>query len=110
LGKLDYTNSYTTTFDKFIQKVKVCDSYNVIIHIVYRKTPLFQSYNLISEGQHLPDLFTIHITTKTALNCSSVLGIIHSLFKPVPDQFIDQIAIEEHPLIKHLKTKVTIND
>lgn len=106
----DYTKGYSTTFDKFIQKVNVCDSNNIIIHIDFRTPPLFKSYNLISEGQHLQNLFTIHVTTKTSLSCYTALGIIHSIFEPVPDQFIDQIAIEKHPFLKYLKTKVRIND
>lgn len=106
----DYKKGYSTTFDKFIQKVNVNNSSNIIIRIDFRNPPLFKSYNLISEGQHLPNLFTVHVTTKTSLSCYTALGIIHSIFEPVPDQFIDQIAIEKHLFLKYLKTKVKINN
>ncbi|MFJ8063946.1 HD domain-containing protein [Psychrobacillus sp. NPDC096426] len=105
----DYAKNYSTTLHKFIQKVQECDSNNVIIHTECRKPPLFKAYNLISEGHHIPNLFTIHVTTKTALSCYTALGIIHSIFEPIPDQFIDQIAIEQHPFLKYLITKVKIN-
>ncbi|GGA28612.1 HD domain-containing protein [Psychrobacillus lasiicapitis] len=106
----DLAKDYNTTFQKFIQKDQMCDSNNVIIHVEFRMSPLFKSYNLISEGSPISDLFTIHVTTKTARNCYTALGIIHSLFEPIPDQFMDEIAIEKHPFLKHLKTKLKINN
>lgn len=105
-----HTERNSTTFHKFNEKFQSSDPHNVIIHKECRKLPLFKSYNLISEGHHISDLFTIHVTTKTALNCYTALGIIHSIFEPVPDQFIDEIAIEKHPFLKHLKTKVKMNN
>ncbi|TQR19103.1 HD domain-containing protein [Psychrobacillus vulpis] len=106
----DYTQVFSNTYHKFVHKLQVSDSNTIIIHTEWQKPPLFKSYNLISEGHHFLDLLTIHVTTKTTSNCYTALGVIHSLFEPVPHQFIDQIAIEKHPFLKYLKTKVRIDD
>ncbi|QFF99139.1 bifunctional (p)ppGpp synthetase/guanosine-3',5'-bis(diphosphate) 3'-pyrophosphohydrolase [Psychrobacillus glaciei] len=106
----DYTQVYSEIFNQFLHHVHEEDSSEFIVHTNWKKPPLFQLYNLVSEGHNLQELFTIHITTKTTLNCYIVLGTIHSLFEPVPNQFVDKIAIENHPFLKYLETKVKIED
>ncbi|WP_157764754.1 HD domain-containing protein [Solibacillus sp. R5-41] len=105
----EYTLIFTDISHKITDDLQLKDLNNDIIHVEWRKTPLYKSYILLSEGQEFSDLFTIHITTKTTLKCYSVLGIIHSLFEHVPHKLIDHIAIEKHPFIKYLETKVRIN-
>ncbi|GLQ33009.1 bifunctional GTP diphosphokinase/guanosine-3',5'-bis pyrophosphate 3'-pyrophosphohydrolase [Litoribrevibacter albus] len=39
------------------------------------------------------DVFAFRIVTDTVDSCYRVLGVIHNLFKPVPDRFKDYIAI-----------------
>lgn len=106
----DYTQVHYELFNQFLHKIQEEDSSKFIVHTDWKKPPLFQLYNLVSEGHNLQELFTIHVTTRTSLNCYTVLGTIHSLFEPVPDQFADQIAIEKHPFLEHLETKVKIDD
>lgn len=104
----EYIQIYSKTFTKFTNELQKIDTNKDIIHTEWKKTPLFKSYILLSEGQNLSDLFTIHVTTRTTLNCFTVLGIIHSLFEPVPNQFVDLIAIDQHQSIKYLETKIRI--
>ena len=104
----DYIEVYSKTFNKFTNEIKKIDTNKDIIHTEWKKTPLFKSYILLSEGQNLSDLFTIHVTARTTLHCYTALGIIHSLFEPVPNQFVDQIALKQHQYIKFLETKIRI--
>ena len=106
----EYIEIFSKAFYKVIQELQVKDSNNDNIGVVWRKKPLFKSSILLSEGQEFSDLFTIHVTSKTTLSCYTVLGIIHSLFEHVPNQFVDRIAIENHLFIKYLETKIKINN
>ena len=58
------------------------------------------------EPMEIEDFLIIYILTTTPENCYSILGKLHSLFKPVPGKFKDFIAVPEHGLYQALHTKV----
>lgn len=82
----------------------------LMFEVDYEVSPIYTAYSRLQDMQDLATISKIVITTSSNLNCYKMLGIIHQLYKPVPHQFEDHIAIENDVLNKYLKTKVEIND
>ncbi|MBI5137800.1 MAG: bifunctional (p)ppGpp synthetase/guanosine-3',5'-bis(diphosphate) 3'-pyrophosphohydrolase [Nitrospirae bacterium] len=71
------------------------------IYSIYRK---MTSQNL--ELDQLYDLEGLRIVTDTKMHCYALLGIIHSLWQPIPGKFKDYIAIPKSNGYQSLHTTV----
>ncbi|MEX2599733.1 MAG: bifunctional (p)ppGpp synthetase/guanosine-3',5'-bis(diphosphate) 3'-pyrophosphohydrolase, partial [Dehalococcoidia bacterium] len=74
------------------------------IYSIYRKS---QSY--AAQGKQLGDiydLFAVRVLVPTVQDCYGVLGVVHSLWRPVPGQFDDYIANPKENMYQSLHTSV----
>ncbi|AQY39341.1 HD domain-containing protein [Bacillus thuringiensis] len=84
----------------------------LIFEVDYEVIPIYTAYSRLQDIQDITAVSKIIITVSSNLDCYKILGIIHQLYKPIPHQFEDNIAIESESdvLNKYLKTKVVINN
>jgi GTP diphosphokinase / guanosine-3',5'-bis(diphosphate) 3'-diphosphatase len=106
--KENYGNIFLSIF-RFCEKEIVTNN-PMNIKLDWHSAPIYVSYSMLQEGKLLPELFTIQIITATQLSCYTQLGIIHSLFQPIPNRFRDEITSQRNRFNRHLNTSVLMDD
>lgn len=99
-----YIKSVVSTVGKTLKENHFdCEIYGRSKHLfgIYRKM----------EHQGIPleevyDLMGVRILTDSKMSCYAVLGLIHSLWRPLPGRFKDYIAIPKSNLYQSLHTTV----
>ncbi|MBQ4105075.1 MAG: bifunctional (p)ppGpp synthetase/guanosine-3',5'-bis(diphosphate) 3'-pyrophosphohydrolase [Clostridia bacterium] len=71
------------------------------IHSIYRKT--YMKGKTIDE---IYDIFAVRIIVHTLTDCYNVLGIIHDIYKPIPNRFKDYISTPKPNMYQSLHTTV----
>src|SRR3990172_217942 len=113
LAKKVATNK--TERDKYIEEVVEIVIKNLKVYgvdaTVYGRTKHFYSIYQKMESQGITfeeiyDLSGIRIITDTNVNCYAVLGMIHSIWTPVPGRFKDYIGVPKSNMYQSLHTTV----
>jgi len=97
--------------DEVSQLVKKAMQENGLAGQVYgRPKHLYGIYQKMNKQsitfEEVYDLTALRIVTDTKMNCYAVLGVIHSVWRPVPGRFKDYIAIPKSNLYQSLHTTV----
>lgn len=71
------------------------------IHGIYRKM-----YNQVRDFDEIYDIYAIRIITDTVANCYNILGIMHDMFRPIPNRFKDYISTPKPNMYQSLHTTV----
>lgn len=102
-------------YDAYIRKVikvlkKTISDHDIQGEVTGRTKHLWSIYNKMQK-QALPfeqiyDLAAFRIIVGTVKDCYAALGIIHSMFKPVPGRFKDYIGVPKSNMYQSLHTTV----
>ncbi len=71
------------------------------IHGIYRKMYV-QNKNF----EEIYDIYAIRIITDTVADCYNILGIMHDMFRPIPNRFKDYISTPKPNMYQSLHTTV----
>lgn len=71
------------------------------IHGIYRKM-----YAQNRDFDEIYDIYAIRIITDTVADCYNILGIMHDMFRPIPNRFKDYISTPKPNMYQSLHTTV----
>ena len=71
------------------------------IHGIYRKM-----YIQSRDFDEIYDIYAIRIITDSVANCYNILGIMHDMFRPIPNRFKDYISTPKPNMYQSLHTTV----
>ena len=100
---------------QYIQEVttlvqKALDDNGLVGTVYGRPKHLYGVYQKMNKQsisfEEVYDLTALRIITDTKMNCYAMLGVIHSLWRPLPGRFKDYIAIPKSNLYQSLHTTV----
>ena len=75
------------------------------IHGIYRKM-----YVQNRDFDEIYDVYAIRVITDTVADCYNILGIMHDMFRPIPNRFKDYISTPKPNMYQSLHTTVISRD
>lgn len=88
--------------------------YNIEPHIEGRVKSIYSIYRKVyMEGRSFDevyDIYAIRIIVSTVIECYNILGIIHDMFRPIPNRFKDYISTPKPNMYQSLHTTVLGRD
>ena len=85
--------------------------YNIPMRISARPKSLYGVYKKMQrqhkEFSEIQDILGLRLITDTVSNCYALLGLVHTLYKPVPDSFTDYISLPKMNMYQSLHTSIT---
>lgn len=107
-------NNYSvrTNFVKSIQD-RIADrlqEYDIEPHIEGRVKSLYGIYRKVYMAgrgfDEVYDIYAVRIIVSTVIECYNILGIIHDMFRPIPNRFKDYISTPKPNMYQSLHTTV----
>ncbi|HAM05911.1 MAG TPA: (p)ppGpp synthetase, partial [Ruminococcaceae bacterium] len=101
--------------DKFIESIKnqILEKTNNIIKNVYISGRVKSVYSIyrktFMQGKTIDqifDVFAVRVIVDTVSDCYNVLGVVHDIFKPIPNRFKDYISMPKPNMYQSLHTTV----
>ena len=84
--------------------------YGIEPHIEGRVKSLYGIYRKVYMGgrsfEEVYDIYAVRIITSTVIECYNILGIMHDMFRPIPNRFKDYIAMPKANMYQSLHTTV----
>ncbi len=71
------------------------------IYGIYRKV-----YMMGKSFEEIYDIYAVRVIVNTVIECYNILGIIHDLFRPIPNRFKDYISTPKPNMYQSLHTTV----
>ncbi len=115
---LEKLNNTTSELNDNLQKMKEDISHllieNGITHeIKGRVKSIYSIYNKLQSGKswdNIYDILALRVFVKTETECYTVIGLIHSKYRPVPKRFKDYVANPKENMYQSLHTTVFGDD
>ena len=113
IGKL--LNSKKEEREQFLKKIKEkiaarLENEHMTVHIEGRVKSFYGIYRkMYMQGKNFDEIFDIYavrIIVDTVIECYNVLGIIHDMFRPLPNRFKDYISTPKPNMYQSLHTTV----
>lgn len=88
---------------------EILNKNNIKNEIKGRSKSIYSIYNKMQNGKRFKEIYDIlalRVYVETEQNCYLTLGLIHSMFKPVPKRFKDYIAMPKENMYQSLHTTI----
>lgn len=90
--------------------IKRLAEYNIEPHIEGRVKSLYGIYRKVYMAgrsfDEVYDIYAVRIIVSTVIECYNILGIIHDMFRPIPNRFKDYISTPKPNMYQSLHTTV----